>query len=308
MVDSQNLSLKESLSLIKLNGKSFHWASLFLTKNTTEEAIILYSFCRLLDDLADQEGDKLLELQNYRSSISNIPIKVAGNTLMSFLKKHNINQLVIKDLIDGFIFDQGQVRIVNKKQLIIYCYQVAGTVGLMMSSILKPTSMYANKFAIDLGIAMQLTNIARDIKEDALDHNRQYLPSEMFDGVKFEKLHSISNGKKDEKENIKIKNAIAEILKISDEYYKSGMNGLRFLPMRSHISLGIAALVYRQIGVKLIKNNILWHKDRVYLSSLEKFFTSIKIIPHLFKRFLQNPIHNDDLHEDLKEVVNANYF
>jgi phytoene synthase len=308
MVDSHNLSLKESLSLIKLNGKSFHWASLFLTKNTTEEAIILYSFCRLLDDLADQKGDKLLELQNYQSSISNIPIKVAGNTLMSFLKKHNINQLVIKDLIDGFIFDQGQVRIVNKKQLIIYCYQVAGTVGLMMSSILKPTSMYANKFAIDLGIAMQLTNIARDIKEDALDHNRQYLPSEMFDGVKFEKLHSISNGKKDEKENIKIKNAIAEILKISDEYYKSGMNGLRYLPMRSHLSLGIAALVYRQIGVKLIKNNILWHKDRVYLSSLEKFFTSIKIIPHLFKRFLQNPIHNDDLHEDLKEVVNANYF
>ena len=308
MVDSHNLSLKESLSLIKLNGKSFHWASLFLTKNTTEEAIILYSFCRLLDDLADQKGDKLLELQNYQSSISNIPIKVAGNTLMSFLKKHNINQLVIKDLIDGFIFDQGQVRIVNKKQLIIYCYQVAGTVGLMMSSILKPTSMYANKFAIDLGIAMQLTNIARDIKEDALDHNRQYLPSEMFDGVKFEKLHSISNGKKDEKENIKIKNAIAEILKISDEYYKSGMNGLRYLPMRSHISLGIAALVYRQIGVKLIKNNILWHKERVYLSSLEKFFTSIKIIPHLFKRFLQNPIHNDDLHEDLKEVVNANYF
>jgi phytoene synthase len=308
MVDSQNLSLKESLSLIKLNGKSFHWASLFLTKNTTEEAIILYSFCRLLDDLADQKGDKLLELQNYQSSISNIPIKVAGNTLMSFLKKHNINQLVIKDLIDGFIFDQGQVRIVNKKQLIIYCYQVAGTVGLMMSSILKPSSKYANKFAIDLGIAMQLTNIARDIKEDALDHNRQYLPSEMLDGVKFEKLHFISNGKKNEKENIKIKNAIAEILKISDEYYKSGMNGLRYLPMRSHISLGIAALVYRQIGVKLIKNNILWHKERVYLSSLEKFFTSIKIIPHLFKRFLQNPIHNDGLHEDLKEVVNANYF
>ena len=308
MVDSHNLSLKESLSLIKLNGKSFHWASLFLTKTTTEEAIILYSFCRLLDDLADQKGDKLLELQNYQSSISNIPIKVAGNTLMSFLKKHNINQLVIKDLIDGFIFDQGQVRIVNKKQLIIYCYQVAGTVGLMMSSILKPTSMYANKFAIDLGIAMQLTNIARDIKEDALDHNRQYLPSEMLDGVKFEKLYFISNGKKNEKENIKIKNAIAEILKISDEYYKSGMNGLRYLPMRSHISLGIAALVYRQIGVKLIKNNILWHKERVYLSSLEKFFTSIKIIPHLFKRFLQNPIHNDDLHEDLKEVVNANYF
>ena len=308
MVDSHNLSLKESLSLIKINGKSFYWASLFLTKNTTEKAIILYSFCRLLDDLADQKGDKLLELQNYQFSISSIPIKVAEYTLMSFLKKHNINQLVIKDLIDGFIFDQGRVRIVNKKQLVIYCYQVAGTVGLMMSSILKPSSMYANKFAIDLGIAMQLTNIARDVKEDALDHNRQYLPSEMFDGVKFEKLQSISNGKKDEKENLKIKNAIAEILNISDEYYKSGMNGLRYLPMRSHISLGIAALVYRQIGVKINKNNILWDKDRVYLSSLEKFFTSIKIIPHLFKRFLQNPIHNDGLHEDLKEVVNANYF
>ena len=308
MIDYQDLSLKESISLIKLNGKSFYWASLFLTKGTTEEAIILYSFCRLLDDLADQKGDKLLELENYQSSINSIPIKVASYTLMSFLKKHKVNQLVIKDLIDGFIFDQGLVRIVNKKQLIIYCYQVAGTVGLMMSSILKPSSTYANKFAIDLGIAMQLTNIARDVKEDALDHNRQYLPSEIFDGVNFEKLHSICIGKNNEKENLKIKNAIIEILKISDEYYKSGMNGLRYLPIRSHLSLGIAALVYRQIGVKIIKNNILWHKDRVYLSSLEKFFTSIKIIPHLFKRFLQNPIHNDGLHEDLKEVVNANYF
>lgn len=308
MIDYQDLSLKESISLIKLNGKSFYWASLFLTKGTTEEAIILYSFCRLLDDLADQKGDKLLELQNYQFSISSLPIKVAGYTLMSFLKKHKVNQLVIKDLIDGFIFDQGLVRIVNKKQLIIYCYQVAGTVGLMMSSILKPSSTYANKFAIDLGIAMQLTNIARDVKEDALDHNRQYLPSEIFDGVNFETLHSICIGKNNEKENLKIKNAIIEILKISDEYYKSGMNGLRYLPIRSHLSLGIAALVYRQIGVKIIKNNILWHKDRVYLSSLEKFFTSIKIIPHLFKRFLQNPIHNDGLHEDLKEVVNANYF
>jgi 15-cis-phytoene synthase len=308
MIDSHDLSLKESISLIKLNGKSFYWASLFLTKRTTEEAVILYSFCRLLDDLADQKGDKLLELQNYQSSISSLPIKVAGYTLMSFLKKHKVNQLVIKDLIDGFIFDQGLVRIVNKKQLIIYCYQVAGTVGLMMSSILKPSSTYANKFAIDLGIAMQLTNIARDVKEDALDHNRQYLPSEIFDGVNFETLHSICIGKNNEKENLKIKNAIIEILKISDEYYKSGMNGLRYLPIRSHLSLGIAALVYRQIGVKIIKNNILWHKDRVYLSSLEKFFTSIKIIPHLFKRFLQNPIHNDGLHEDLKEVVNANYF
>ena len=308
MIDYQDLSLKESISLIKLNGKSFYWASLFLTKGTTEEAIILYSFCRLLDDLADQKGDKLLELQNYQSSISSLPIKVAGYTLMSFLKKHKVNQLVIKDLIDGFIFDQGLVRIVNKKQLIIYCYQVAGTVGLMMSSILKPSSTYANKFAIDLGIAMQLTNIARDIKEDVLDHNRQYLPSEIFDGVNFEKIHSICIGKNNEKENLKIKNAIIEILKISDEYYKSGMNGLRYLPIRSHLSLGIAALVYRQIGVKIIKNNILWHKDRVYLSSIEKFFTSIKIIPHLFRRFLQNPIHNEGLHEDLKEVVNANYF
>ena len=308
MIDYQDLSLKESISLIKLNGKSFYWASLFLTKSTTEEAVILYSFCRLLDDLADQKGDKLLELQNYQSSINSIPIKVAGYTLMSFLKKHKVNQLVIKDLIDGFIFDQGLVRIVNKKQLIIYCYQVAGTVGLMMSSILKPSSTYANKFAIDLGIAMQLTNIARDVKEDALSHNRQYLPSEIFDGVNFEKLHSIYIGKNNEKENLKIKNAIIEILKISDEYYKSGMNGLRYLPIRSHLSLGIAALVYRQIGVKIIKNNILWHKDRVYLSSIEKFFTSIKIIPHLFRRFLQNPIHNEGLHEDLKEVVNANYF
>ena len=71
------------------------------------------------------------------------------------MKGIKLNKHVIKDLIDGFIFDQGLVRIENKQQLIIYCYQVAGTVGLMMSAILKPYKNYANKFAIDLGIAMQ---------------------------------------------------------------------------------------------------------------------------------------------------------
>lgn len=304
----QNLSLKESQSLIKVNGKSFYWASLFLTKHITREAITLYSFCRLLDDIADDKSSKLLELKNYQYSLSSIPIKIAGIDLISFLSKHKINQLVIKDLIDGFIFDQGLVRIVNKKQLIIYCYQVAGTVGLMMSSILKPSTTYANKFAIDLGIAMQLTNIARDVKEDALEHNRQYLPSEMIGNVKFEKICLICTGKKNEKENQLIKNTIFNILNISNQYYISGMNGLRYLPLRSHISLGIAALVYRQIGLKIVKNNIKWNQERVYLSSLEKFFTSVKILPHLFKRFLKNPIHNDDLHKDLKDVINAKYF
>ncbi len=304
----QNLSLKDSLSLIKANGKSFYWASLFLTKKITQEAITLYSFCRILDDIADHKSNKLLELKNYQQSLNLIPIKIADIDLIRFLTKHKINQSVIKDLIDGFIFDQSLVRISNKQQLIIYCYQVAGTVGLMMSSILKPSKAYANKFAIDLGIAMQLTNIARDVKEDALEHNRQYLPSEMIGNIKFEKICSICSGKKNEKENLMIKNAILDILNISNQYYISGMNGLRYLPLRSHISLGIAALVYRQIGLKIIKNNILWHQERVYLSSLEKFFTSIKILPQLFKRLLQKPIHNDNLHKDLKDIINAKYF
>ena len=308
MDDFKNLSLEEASSLIKANGKSFYWASFFLTKKVTIEAIILYSFCRLLDDLADDKSNKLSELQKYKEFLSRIPIKIAGDNIIKFLERHKIKQTVIKDLIDGFIFDQGLVRIENKQQLIIYCYQVAGTVGLMMSAILKPYKSYANKFAIDLGIAMQLTNIARDIKEDALDHNRQYLPSQMTDKTSFEDLHSISLGHKDKRKSQNIKNAIFEILKIANDYYISGMSGLRYLPIRSHLAIGIAALVYKQIGIKIIKNNINWNGERIYLTTVEKFFISIKILPHLFKRLLKSPIHKNELHKDLKGKINANYF
>tara|TARA_B100000787_G_C16169615_1_gene285737 strand:- start:528 stop:1454 length:927 start_codon:yes stop_codon:yes gene_type:complete len=308
MDDSKNLSLEEALFLIKANGKSFYWASFFLTKKITNEAITLYSFCRLLDDLADDKFNKLIELQNYKNSLIQMPIKINGSNIVDFLDRHKIKQTVIKDLIDGFIFDQGVVRIENKQQLIIYCYQVAGTVGLMMSSILKPTKICANKFAIDLGIAMQLTNIARDVKEDACEHKRQYLPAEMISNVSFEELLSISLGKKNNEKKQNISKVILEILKISNLYYDSGMSGLRYLPIRSHMAIGIAALVYRQIGIKLIKNNFKWDEERTYLSAVEKFFISIKILPHLFKRFLKEPIHEELLHKDFKGKINANYF
>ena len=166
--------------LLERHGKSFHWARYFLGKEAAKKATRLYAFCRYLDDIADDtqydNQDELLDIKNSLNSASNLDDK--DPQIESFQKLHkivNFNLFAINDLIDGLITDQQDVCINNEELLIQYAYRVAGTVGLMMAAILNAQSKRAFPFAIDLGIAMQLTNIARDVLEDAENH-RRYIP------------------------------------------------------------------------------------------------------------------------------------
>ena len=158
-----DLELNSSTDL-KREGKSFYWASFFLPKSSKKNAGILYSICRYFDDIADKHSqDQSNYLKNSIEEIKNNK----NNKVNVFLKKNNINNAILIDLIDGLILDQKNIRIQNKEELIKYSYHVAGTVGLMMSKIIGVKHKKASKSAIDLGIGMQLTNIARDVYEDS---------------------------------------------------------------------------------------------------------------------------------------------
>ena len=272
-------SFKTNTYSIKSEGKSFYWASFFLPKKNRIAASRLYSICRYLDDVAD--NSKL----DTSSQIKNIFNRIKENKsseINIFFKKNNINLGILKDLIDGLISDQQNVRVTDEKELIDYSYRVAGTVGLMMLPIINTKDAEARKHAIDLGIAMQLTNIARDVYEDA-KMNRLYLPKEWLGQVSISDL--IDNKLDDQKKKL-IELSIKNLIELSDKFYANGFSGMKFIPLRTRLAIFFAAKIYKGIGEKIKSGGYVYKIERIYLNKLEKLWITIISIPEFL--FLKN--------------------
>lgn len=207
-------------------GQSFHWARHLLSNPHAERATLLYGFCRRIDDLADEgqsSADASLALAKVRQALqtgqSDDP---ALRDVLQLMRACGIDPAVPLELVRGLESDLGEVRVADMAELLRYCYRVAGTVGLMMTAALDVTAPEALPHAIDLGIAMPLTNIYRDVSEDAL-RGRRYLPATL--------VHTL--------------------LDLADRHYASGERGLHLLPANARAGNLVAASVYREIGVVL---------------------------------------------------------
>ena len=256
---------------LKKHGKSFYWASFFLPKRNKDAATKLYSICRFFDDLADDNNEDKTGILTWEFK------KICddlNHPINKFFTSHNLSIKILGDLVDGLVKDQTDVRIKNEKELIQYAYQVAGTVGLMMSPLIMVNNNKANKHAIDLGIAMQLTNIARDIYEDAL-MNRIYLPQDWINNIGISELTDISLNK----DLIQIKSAIKKLILLSETYYKNGFAGMRYIPLKTRLAIFFAAKIYRAIGQKIKKNRYEYSYKRIYVSTIEKLFITFISIP-----------------------------
>jgi len=166
-------------NLLKIHAKSFYWASFFLSKNIFYQCSVLYNFCRTLDDIVDSEEKLEIRKKKFSNFKNDFLNKNLNNQIIKemwdLINSQNISKIVILDLFDGVETDlKKSLKIISKKDLLVYSYRVAGTVGLMMSKILNVKNNEALLGAIDLGIAMQLTNIARDVVEDKR-RNREYI-------------------------------------------------------------------------------------------------------------------------------------
>ena len=272
-------SFKTNTYSIKSEGKSFYWASFFLPKKNRIAASRLYSICRYLDDVADNSK---LDTSSQIKNIFNQIKENESSEINIFFKKNNINLGILKDLIDGLISDQQNVRVTDEKELIDYSYKVAGTVGLMMLPIINTKDAEARKHAIDLGIAMQLTNIARDIYEDA-KMNRLYLPKEWLGQVSISDL--IDNKLDDQKKKL-IELSIKNLIELSDKFYANGFSGMKFIPLRTRLAIFFAAKIYKGIGEKIKSGGYVYKLERVYLNKLEKLWITIISIPEFL--FLKN--------------------
>ena len=272
-------SFKTNTYSIKSEGKSFYWASFFLPKKNRIAASRLYSICRYLDDVADNSK---LDTSSQIKNIFNQIKENESSEINIFFKKNNINLGILKDLIDGLISDQQNVRVTDEKELIDYSYKVAGTVGLMMLPIINTKDAEARKHAIDLGIAMQLTNIARDVYEDA-KMNRLYLPKEWLGQVSVSDL--IDNKLNDQKKRL-IELSIKNLIELSDKFYANGFSGMKFIPLRTRLAIFFAAKIYKGIGEKIKSGGYVYKLERIYLNKLEKLWITIISIPEFL--FLKN--------------------
>ncbi len=277
-------------NLLSKHAKSFNWAGFFLSKETYEKCSFLYDFCRTLDDIVDEDTNlenkkkKFLDFKlNFENrNYSNPIIK----NIWKILEEENISKKIAEDLFDGVESDlKNEVIINTKKDLLVYSYRVAGTVGLMMSKILKVKDKKSLKSAIDLGIAMQLTNIARDVVEDK-KRNRAYI------GYNF--------------------NSIKETIEIANTFYESAFPGIKAIPISSRFSIIVARRVYRKIGDNILtKKNLDNYNNagKIYVSGIGKIIQTILSIYDLIRIFFVNNGEKhlkEDEHLIINEEVNLN--
>ena len=280
--------------------KSFNWAGFFLPKNVYQDCSKLYAFCRVLDDLVDEKTD--LELREERfNEIKNIYKKIYEidnndrnilnqnehglivNDMIDLAYNNNIKRIILDDLIDGVGSDLKQkVYLRSVKDLLVYSYRVAGTVGLMMAKILNVNDTRSLKGAIDLGIAMQLTNIARDVIEDK-KMNRQYIKPD------FENIEAT--------------------LKLADMFYESSYTSIKKIPFKYRFAIIVARRVYRQIGRKIIQKRNMENYEKsgkIYVNNFGKIYQTILSLFDLMFLYLKDVESHQRIreHEIIREEIN----
>lgn len=248
---------------IKKHAKSFSLAARFLPKTSFEDVCWLYALCRHIDDVAD-EGEPeqaRFELHQLKTEILSESTNHSWAKLYQRLvQQRGLATQPMIDLIEGAESDLNQPCFTERKELLHYAYQVAGTVGWMMCPLIGVKEARAIPYAIDLGVAMQLTNICRDIKED-FERGRIYV-----DGLTKEDFDASALSEQKEKALVKVK----AVLSTAEEFYDSGMRGCAFIPLMARLSIFIALCLYRGIGRKIAADKVDPFSKRSYLRPIEK--------------------------------------
>ena len=298
-MSNELLSPQESLAK---NGESFHWAKRFLGQKMGNDAAQLYAFCRLLDDMADGDIDngpeRLLQIKKSFLNQETQPDPIL-ESFRPLMEEHDFPKDVIVALIDGLLSDQADtVEFEDEAELIRYAYRVAGTVGILMCKVLSCKDPVAHAHAIDLGIGMQLTNIARDVLEDA-QLGRRYIPATWVNGMTPEQIIQASKSPNSQEAKT-VTDAVQRLIDLAEIFYSSGNTGLKYLHWRAHLSISIAAKVYRQIGIQLEKKGCPWHSGREVTSKRTKILCSLRASQSLATRISKKGnCHDKSLHKPL---------
>ena len=291
-----------STEVLAHHSRSFRLASLFLPVAVRGDAAVLYALCRLIDDLADESEDEeraALYLNQLRDELREVrPPRPLVAEFLRVVQRSNLNIDYAMELITGVESDLKEVLIEDDEELLQYCYRVAGTVGLMMCALLGVDEEEGLAHAIDLGIGMQMTNICRDVLEDA-ERGRVYIPES--------RLQKAGLSHEDILEGSADKDALAqvvdEVLELAQRYYDSADQGMRYIPLRSRLAIVVASRVYRAIGVHLRRGGTDVMAGRTVVPTWAKvYWVSVAMMMWVLLSLplLSAAGHRSSLHEALK--------
>jgi len=274
---------------LSVYAKSFNWAGFFLPKKTYTECSALYNFCRIIDNIADEKDTLVNKREKFTKFKEDFYSKKFSDDIIqdmwNLVDKYNISLNIINDLFDGIETDLDEkVNFRNKNELLIYSYRVAGTVGLMMAKILKVNKPQALRAAIDLGIAMQLTNISRDVVEDYNNH-RIYIDNNY--------------------------ESINETLNLAEKFYKNSFYSIKEIPLGFRFSILVARRVYKKIGDNILsKKNFQAYKDagKIYVNNFDKMIETLVCFADLIRLSFIKDSKNltDNEHLLIAEKINFN--
>ncbi len=277
-------------NVTRKHAKSFHFAAKFLPKPKQKAVYPIYAFCRHVDDAVDDaeisNEEKVVEaIEKWKVILDEIyqnvetkdqkpkteNQKLVLTAWQDLLKTHKISQSLPLELMQGVLMDTHTKRYETFDELYVYCYRVASTVGLMSSEILGYSDKIALCYAEALGIAMQLTNILRDLKEDAA-LGRVYLPQEDLRSFGVSEEQIFAN---------EINDNFIEMMRFqigrARDYYQTGELGIGLLEKDSRFTVLLASRIYAQILNEIEKQNYDVFKVRAHTTSSQKFFSIPKI-------------------------------
>jgi 15-cis-phytoene synthase len=278
--------VENSHRIIRKGSKSFASAARIFDVRTRESAYMLYAWCRYCDDQIDgqQLGFKangkspLAEAERLQMLLDKTQRALSGQCISDpifiafqrVVEQHQIPALYPLELLQGFTMDVTGYDYATLEDTLLYCYHVAGVVGVMMAYVMGVRDKPTLQRAADLGIAFQLTNIARDVIEDA-DAGRVYLPRIWLEqaGVPRDEISNMQN-------RSKIFGVVQLLLQQAERYYSSAGYGIACLPFRSAWAIATARGVYRNIGTLVLQRGEHAWDQRAVVNRRHKFYHVLK--------------------------------
>ncbi len=269
-----------SEAAIAKGSNSFATAARLFPTNTRADAVMLYAWCRHADDVIDGQDMGHDQKADYRAKQAQHLVTLKEQTMRSLDGEHSddpvfeaLRQVVYRneiphihpmELLNGFEMDVRQRVYKTPEDLLEYCYHVAGVVGVMMAMIMGVREQAVLDRATDLGIAFQLTNIARDIVDDARA-DRTYVPSDWLEETAIGRLDATDTTQWPALHGVAIR-----LLDMAEPYYDSAFGGIKALPWRSAWAIAAARRIYRDIGRKLREEGPNAWKQRISTSKGRK--------------------------------------